>query len=91
MTDSRVARFFSAQHTKTGKMYQNGGKIYQMPVKYAKWTENRPNGLKIFQHLPLQDPPKLTQIGIFGLKRNHLATLTDSRMFGKKLHKSLSN
>jgi hypothetical protein len=27
------------------------------------------------QHLPLQDPPKFTQIWIFGLKTNHLATL----------------
>jgi hypothetical protein len=26
----------------------------------------------------LQDPPKFTQIGIFGLKTNHLATLTES-------------
>jgi hypothetical protein len=24
----------------------------------------------------LQGPPKFTQIGIFGLKRNHLATLS---------------
>jgi hypothetical protein len=30
---------------------------------------------KIYQHLPLQDPPKFTQIWIFGLKANHLATL----------------
>jgi hypothetical protein len=30
---------------------------------------------KIYQHLPLQDPPKFTQIWIFGLKTNHLATL----------------
>jgi hypothetical protein len=29
-----------------------------------------PNGQKyMYQHLPLQDPPKLTQIGIFGLKK----------------------
>jgi hypothetical protein len=27
------------------------------------------------RHLPLQDPPKFTQIWIFGLKTNHLATL----------------
>jgi hypothetical protein len=27
------------------------------------------------QHLPLQGPPKFTQIGIFGLKIYHLATL----------------
>jgi hypothetical protein len=35
----------------------------------------RPNGHKIYQYYPLQDPPKFTQIGIFGLKENHLATL----------------
>jgi hypothetical protein len=46
-----------------------------MATKYTKWPQSRPNGRKIFQHLPLQDPPKFTQIGIFGLKTNHLATL----------------
>jgi hypothetical protein len=34
-----------------------------------------PNGRKIQQHLPLQDPPKFTQTGVFGLKMSHLATL----------------
>jgi hypothetical protein len=29
----------------------------------------------LYQFFPLQDPPKFTQIGIFGLKTNHLATL----------------
>jgi hypothetical protein len=29
----------------------------------------------IYQRLPLQDPPKFTQIWIFCLKTNHLATL----------------
>jgi hypothetical protein len=29
----------------------------------------------MFQHLPLQDPPKFTPIEIFGLKIWHLATL----------------
>jgi hypothetical protein len=47
-------------------------------IKYVKWLENRPNGHKIYQHLSLQDPPKLTQNGIFGSKRNHLATLVTS-------------
>jgi hypothetical protein len=38
----RVARLFSLQHTKTGKIYQitinlqNGLIIYQMAVKYTK-------------------------------------------------------
>jgi hypothetical protein len=30
--------------------------------------QNIPNGHKKYQHLRLQDPPKFTQIGIFGLK-----------------------
>jgi hypothetical protein len=51
-----------AQHTKPGQIYQNGSK-------------KRPNGHKIYQHLPLQDTPKFTHIGIFGLKIYHLATL----------------
>jgi hypothetical protein len=29
----------------------------------------------MYQHFPLQGPPKFTQIRIFGLKINHLATL----------------
>jgi hypothetical protein len=33
-----------------------------------------PDRHKIYQHLPSQHPPKFTQIGIFGLKTNHLAT-----------------
>jgi hypothetical protein len=35
---------------------------------------------KIYQDFPLQDPPKLTKIGIFGLKTNHLATLEQMRI-----------
>jgi hypothetical protein len=31
--------------------------------------------ININRHLPLKDPPKFTQIWIFGLKTNHLATL----------------
>jgi hypothetical protein len=65
-----------------GTIFQNGENI----PKYTKYTNvplNIPNGhkicipndLKLYQYLPLQDPPKCTQIGIFGLKINHLATL----------------
>jgi hypothetical protein len=46
-----------------------------MAGKFTKSPENLPNGHKICQQFPLQDPPKFTQIGIFGLKINHLATL----------------
>jgi hypothetical protein len=72
---ARVARFILVLCTKPGK-------IYQITAKYNKWPQNMPNGRKIeknghkiYQHLPLQDPPKFTQIGIFGLKICHLATL----------------
>jgi hypothetical protein len=54
-----------------------------MAIKYAKWTENWQNGHNIYQHLPLLDPWGFTQIGIFGLKRNHLASL-DSDQASKK-------
>jgi ATP:corrinoid adenosyltransferase len=45
------ARFFLVQHTKTGKIYQNGHNIYQMAmyityqmfVKYSEWQQNMPN------------------------------------------------
>jgi hypothetical protein len=44
------------------------GKIYQIVTEL-------PNGHKIYQLFPVQGPPKFTQIGIFGMKINHLATL----------------
>jgi hypothetical protein len=59
----RVASFFLVQNTKKGKIYQMGIKYFQRPY-------NSPNGHKIYQ-----DPKKFTQIGIFGLKTNNLATL----------------
>jgi hypothetical protein len=50
-----------------------------MVIRYTKWLSNISNAHKIVQHLPLQDPPKLTQIWIVGLKINHLATPVHSR------------
>jgi hypothetical protein len=38
------------------------------------------NVRKIYRHLPLQDPAKITQIAIFGLKIYHLATLLKRRV-----------
>jgi hypothetical protein len=54
-----------------GKNVPNDHKVYQIATKYTKLPQNRPNGRKISQidqHLPLQDRPKSTQVGIFGLK-----------------------
>jgi hypothetical protein len=42
-----------------------------MAVKYSKW-------FKTCQHFPFQGPPEFTQIGIFGLKINYLATLAET-------------
>jgi hypothetical protein len=55
------------------------GKIYQLTTNGKNIANGRKicttNGHKIYQYLLLQDPPKFTQIGIFGLKMHHLATL----------------
>jgi hypothetical protein len=72
---TRVARFFLVQHTKTRKIYQITIKCTKWPQNILDGGKNRPTGHKINQHLPLQDPPKFTQIGLFGLKICHLATL----------------
>jgi hypothetical protein len=47
-------------------------------VEYQMYTKCIPKVSKIYQHLPLRDPPKITQIWIFGLKIEHLATLAAS-------------
>jgi hypothetical protein len=55
------------------------GKIYQMTTKCTKWPKIYhlavKYGHKKYQNLPLQGLLNFTQIGIFGLKINHLATL----------------
>jgi hypothetical protein len=73
---SRVARFFLVERTKKGK-------IYQITIKYTKWPQNIPNVHNIDQHIPLQDAPKFSQIGIFDLKICHMTTLF-SVLRGKK-------
>jgi hypothetical protein len=50
-----------------------------MVIKYPKGPSNIPNGHKIYQKFVIEGPPKCTQIGIFGLKINHLATLHSRR------------
>jgi hypothetical protein len=73
---TRVARFFFAQHTKTGGNIPDN-QISQMATRYVTVC----NGCKIdqmtkiYQHRPLQDPSKFAQIWIFCLKICHLATL----------------
>jgi hypothetical protein len=59
----RAARFLLVQQTKTGENIPNNHKI---PI--PKCPQIIPNGLKIYQHLPLKNPPKLTQIRIFGFE-----------------------
>jgi hypothetical protein len=64
-TTARVARFLWIQYSKTGKNKPN----------YHQYIPN----LDINQHIPLQGPPKWTQIEIFGLTIYHLATLPPSK------------
>jgi hypothetical protein len=70
-----------AQHTKTGKNIPDDHKLYEIVTKYTRWPYTLPNGHKIYQYLPLQDPPKFIQIGIFGLKIYHLVTLIYFSLF----------
>jgi hypothetical protein len=55
--------------------------MYQITTTCTKWPLNIPNAVnnikdhKIYQHFPLYGSRKFTQIGIFGLKTNRLATL----------------
>jgi hypothetical protein len=55
-----------------------------MNTECTKWPQSIQNASPIFQmdiicmyqqHFPSKDPQKITQIGISGLKINHLATL----------------
>jgi hypothetical protein len=58
--------------------------MYQMNTKCTRWSPNIPNVCEIFQmaikYISIFQS-KAFQIGIFGLKRNHLATLRRSRHF----------
>jgi hypothetical protein len=58
-----------AQNTKTWKNIPNYRELYQMSIKYNKRPQNGPSVQKIYQHLPVQDPPKFTQIWILVWKQ----------------------
>jgi hypothetical protein len=57
-----------------------------MAAKYTKWPQNIPNGREMdprdikIPTFSIGRPSKISQIGIFGLKTNHLATL----LFGRE-------
>jgi hypothetical protein len=76
-------RIFMDRHFQTNveKQQKQGCQIflgtrYPSRKKCTKKTQKVPNGHKISPHFPIKGPPKFTQIGIFGLKINHLATLS---------------
>jgi hypothetical protein len=72
------------QFTNTGENVPNYHKISQVSIKYIKWPKNSPNVHKIYQHIPLQGPPKFTQTRIFGLKKCHLAVPSSEAVRLKK-------
>jgi hypothetical protein len=47
--------------------------VYQMAVKYTKWSQNTPNGQTICQRFQFQGCPKNKQIGILGMLRHKLS------------------
>jgi hypothetical protein len=77
--EGRVARSFLVKIYQNREKYTKLSLNYQMAIKYTKWAKSIPNGHKRYQHFPVQGPPKFAQIGIFGLKINHLATLDEGR------------
>jgi hypothetical protein len=54
-----------------------------MVIKYPNFQSHIPNGHKMYQHFPIEGPQKFTQIGIFGLKTKHLATMNSQRLRNK--------
>jgi hypothetical protein len=81
--------FSFQQYTKTVQNIANDRTFYQMSTKYARCRQFRPNHHKIYQHLPLLDPPKFTQFGILVWKICHLATLiTGSPDFATPTHRA---
>jgi hypothetical protein len=71
-------------YTKLPQNIPNSRKIYWMAI-------NGPNSHKIYQHLPLQDPPKFIKIAMFGLKIYHLATLARAPNVRQMLFSSTGN
>jgi hypothetical protein len=61
----RVARFFFVQNTKTGKIYQISTDYTNCPWNLTKDRKMDQVSINLYQHLPLQDPPKFTQIWDF--------------------------
>jgi hypothetical protein len=61
-------------YAKTGKNLPINHTIYQMEQNIPNSRKIDQIAIKIYQHLQLQDPKKLTQIGISGLKTCHPAT-----------------
>jgi hypothetical protein len=63
---------------KTGKNITKDHKLNQVAIKDIIWQQKRPNGLQIYQHIPLQGTPKFTppqKKKKFGFKIHHLATM----------------
>jgi hypothetical protein len=73
--EKQGCQIFIGTTYQTGKNIPNSHKNTKWPQTNSR-TYNRPNGHMIYQPLPLQDPPKFTQI--LGLKICHLATLRES-------------
>jgi hypothetical protein len=96
-SEGRVARFFLAQYTNTGKIYQittnlpNAHNIFEMAVIYSKWQYNTYTNMvreRVYIHTGGSDLTlHQTQIGIFGLKIYHQETLEPEGAHNYKINK----
>jgi hypothetical protein len=74
--------------SQTRKNVPNEHEIYQMVIKYPTSPSNIPNGFKIYKHFPIYGFLKFTQIVIFNMKINLLATLVLSHALKNELRRS---
>jgi hypothetical protein len=78
-SSKQVCQIFLDTIYQTGEIYTKQHiKYYKCPFRMQSCPKN-PIGHYIHQPLPYQGPPKFTQIGFFGLKIYHLATLVPNR------------
>jgi hypothetical protein len=66
---------FSWYNLPKREKYTKREKIYQITAKHTKWPLNISDGHEICQYFEYKGPSKCTQVGIFGTKIYHLATL----------------
>jgi hypothetical protein len=82
MLRNRVARFSLEQYTKFRKIHQTAANCRKWPYHLQNNYKVYQIAVKLLQNFPFQGLPQYTNIGIFGLQINHLATPIRKRCTG---------